>query len=141
MIDLDGMLEALALAGANIQMPDGLPALTGVWWMPLTLPEPAFVVAEVEIDPDITFGSGMDEVTVTCRIMTAHTDDRAASRYINLTLARTGVAAVRAAIEADKTLGGKCKTLHVDSVRGRRLFQWGGATEYLGTEIIVRVWG
>jgi len=135
------MVEQLAIVGASITMPDGLPALRPVHWMPLQLPEPAFVVGEIEVDPDQTFDRGLDGVTVVCRVLVAHTDDRAAAHYLNLCLAGSGPTSIIAALKANKTLNGTCKTSHCKAVRGRRLYQWGGATEYLGCEFHIYVWG
>jgi hypothetical protein len=142
--DLDAALEALAKAGASAPTAAGVPPLTPVWWMPNALGTvPAFVVAEVDIAYDATFGRTPDdrthEYTVTCRVLTQHTDDKAAAALINGTLAGPG--SVKKAIEVDRTLGGACKTLIVTQVNGRRLFQWGGAAEYLGTQILVSLWG
>jgi hypothetical protein len=145
------MVAALARAAATVTMPDGLPALTAIKTLPLSIPEPCFVVAEIDIIFDQTFHAGMDGYTVTGRALVGHSDDIAASRYINMLIQRDGPTSLKAAIEATKVpptspaggsaLYGTCKTLRVAAVRGRRMFQWAGANEYLGCEIQVEVWG
>jgi hypothetical protein len=71
------------------------------------------------------------EITVT--VIVARTSDRAAYERMSEYVAPTGSRSVRAAIEADRTLGGVCQTLIVQRADNIRSVSQGDA-EYLAVD-------
>jgi hypothetical protein len=109
-------------------------------FVPDSITPPVFFPAEVEIDWDQTFGRGMDAYTVTARLLVAQSDDRAGQKALKGYLAGSGASSLKAALQADKTLGGACDALHVRSVRGYGRYEHAGQHFY-GAEFSIYVIG
>lgn len=103
-------------------------------------PEPCFYVGRVEIDWDSAMGRGMDDLTVYCRVFTGRADDEAGQASLNAYLKGSGPTSLKAALQADRTLGGACLTMRVQRVDGYRMFEHAG-TEYFGAELTIAVHG
>lgn len=124
------------LAGAA----DAITGLRGYPSLPGSINPPAFAPVEVEMEYHQTFSStgGLTVATYTCGVYAPDSDE--GRKLLLPFLAPSGATSVLAALEADKTLGGACKTLVVQRVRGLyRLYEVGG-TDYIGAMIDVKVW-
>ncbi|MEU9888670.1 hypothetical protein [Sphaerisporangium sp. NPDC051011] len=125
---------------------EAIPALSCFGYVPDSVPEPCFYAGEVEIDFDQTFGRGMDELLITCRLLVSRADDRAGQAALDSYLSGSGPDSVKAALVAARgapgqpALGGLCDDLHLQRVQGYRLYQVGDR-QYYGAELIVRVIG
>lgn len=120
--------------------------LNALDFVPDDLPNTAFYVGEMDIEPNMTFGSragtrrGTDQGTVTCRVLVARSSDKWAIRKMREYMAGSGIKSLIQAIQADKTLGGACDSNKVTRISGNRLFVVGEAKFY-GVEIDVFVIG
>ena len=72
-------------------------------------------VAGLEIDYDAAMQRGFDEYYLTVRGMTPITGDETAQVTLHAWLDKTGANSVKAAVEADKTLGGVVSSLIVET--------------------------
>lgn len=132
------------LAGA-VDSVTSAPSLAVFGYVPDSIPEPAFVVGEVEINPNNSFG-GFDEARVTCYVLTGRQDDRAGQKLLDQFLSRTGAASVRAAILAARgapgspALSGAADDLNIESISGYRFYRFGDVP-YYGAAITVKVVG
>lgn len=133
-MDLDAVAQGLADAAGQIT---GLAAFP---YLPDSIPAPAFVVGDVRVDFDQTFGRGLDQAVITCQVLLGRADDKASQSALNGYLSGAGAPAVKAALETDGTLGGACDDVHVRRVIGRRYYQVGD-TQYVGAEFEVLVIG
>lgn len=134
-MDLNAIAEALTACAVAT----GLNALD---YVPDTLPNTAFYVGEMDIDPNATFGSrsgtrrGTDRVTVTCRVLVARSTDKDALRKSRNYMAGSGVKSLIQRIQADATLDGTCHSSKVERISGNRMFDVAGV-KYYGVEIDV----
>ncbi|HEY9472732.1 MAG TPA: hypothetical protein VIS06_02650 [Mycobacteriales bacterium] len=133
-MDLNAVATGLATAAATI------PGLSAFGYLPDSIPEPAFVITDMDIDFDRAFGRGLDQVVLRCPVLLGRADDKASQAKLNGYLSGGGAASLKAALEADGTLGGACDDLHVRRVSGRRYYQV-GETQYVGAEFEVLVIG
>ena len=122
----------------------GLPGLKqALASLPDAIDPPTFACTEVEVDYNQTFGVGAGALSMplfSCGLFTSRGDSDAGRRLLNGYLAVDGSSSVKFAIETDRTLGGACKNLIVERVRGAyRLYTIGGI-DYLGATFDVRVW-
>lgn len=135
--------NAVALALETAAETTGINALD---YVPDVLPNTAFYVGEIDIDPNKTFGSrsgtrqGTDQATITCRIMVARTTDKFAVRKSRDYMAGSGTRSIIQAIQADRTLSGSVHDSIVKSIRGNRMFDVGGVKFY-GVEFDIFVIG
>lgn len=127
---------ALGLAANVSQVPEVNP----LDYVPDAIPDNAFMVGEIDIAFDKTFGRGSDELTITCRLFTSRADDKSGQQKLRSFMMGGGITSIKKAIESDRTLGGACDDLRVTSARGNRLFVV-GETRYYGVEFEVFVIG
>lgn len=95
------------------------------------------------VDSGGTFDVSMDglaDATVTLRVLTSRSEDQAGQELLDDFLASTGETSIKAAVEADPTLGGECSDLHVSGWSGYQLYEVAG-TDYYGAELTVEVLG
>jgi len=110
-----------------------------------TLPDainpPVFAVIEQDLDFQQTFGvGGLTDTLFHPGVFVSRGDTPAGRTLLAGYIAPDGAASIRAALETDRTLGGTCKTLIVERVRGSgRLYEIAGVM-YLGATFDVRVW-
>ncbi len=140
-MDIQAVQVGLANAADNITgvrsyptLPDAItPSSTGV----------VFAVTEFALDYNQTMRGnssiGMVETLFSCGVYAMRSDDAGRANLVNF-LAPAGALSVKAALEADRTLGGACTTLIVERVRGAYRLYNIGSTEFLGAVIDVRVW-
>lgn len=123
-----------------------IPELNCLGYLPDAIPEPCFYAGEVEIDFDKTFGRGMDEIELTCRLLVARGDDLSGQARLDAYMAGSGPRSVKAALVAARgapgeyALGGLCHDLHLRRIQGHRLYQV-GTVMYYGAEFIIRIIG
>lgn len=84
------------------------------------------------------FAGGNAEVEVVITVVVGRTSDRAAQKSLYAYMSYSGASSIRAAIEADRTLGGVCQTLLVERADNIRMVAQGDAT-YLAVDFMVRV--
>lgn len=99
--------------------------------------------AEIEpgkIDYDTAFGRGGDESRLIVRVEVGTPTDIGAQINLDRFLAPSGDYSVKAALEADKTLGGASYDLDVKDCSGYRVFRREGRPSTLGAEWTVVVW-
>lgn len=133
-MDVEQIQQGLATAAATITGLRTFPQLPGA------IEPPTFAPVEVEMAYHQTFSPsrGLTGLTVTCGVYAPDTDQ--GRKLLVGYLAETGSGSIPAALEADKTLGGKAKQLIVRRVRGAyRLYEIGGV-DYLGALLDVEVW-
>lgn len=136
-MDISKVREGLGnAAGAVVSDPQ----LTTFGYVPDSIPAPCFFPAEVDVDFTGAFARGMDELTVTCRVLVGRADDKASQALLDGYLSGAGPMSLKQAIEADGTLGGVCDDLMVLRVQGYRYYEHAG-TQYVGAELIVKVVG
>lgn len=133
-MDITAVRHALATAA------DVIEGLLCYDHAPSSVEVPGFYVGRVEIDWDSAMGRGMDSLVIYCRVLTSRADDRAGQDSLNAYLKGSGSTSLKAALQADRTLGGACSTMRVRSVDGYRMFEHAG-TEYFGAELAIDVHG
>lgn len=145
-MDVSAVREGIAAAARAVVLPAGIGKLTCTGYTPDAVIEPHFFAGEVAVTYDKTFGRGLDELEVTCRVLVGRQDDRACQRTLDAMLSGSGPASLKAAIEAARgapgqlALGGAADDLHVMRVQGYRWYEHMG-TEYVGAELMVKVLG
>lgn len=83
---------------------------------------------------------GSTDAVVTMRVLTSRAEDQAGQELLDAFLATAGPTSIKAAIEADPTLGGECSDLAVTGWSGYELYDVAG-TEYYGAELTVEILG
>lgn len=131
---LSAVRTGLAAAAAEI---DGLRTSATV---PDKIEPPTFVVGDVAQQFDQTMSRGLDEILVSARLYVSRADDRSGQNKLDAYLAGEGASSMKAAIEADPTLGGACDTLRLESQQGYGQYEIAGVA-YFGAEFTIRVWG
>lgn len=118
-----------------------IPKLRGHGYVPGQFSPPAAIVGLPRIAYDETFQRGTDRHTYTVWVVVARQTDRTSEQQVAAYLSATGAQSVKAALRADKTLGGAVSDLHV--VRGEPVdFRFGEAGQeqvYVGAEFEVVV--
>lgn len=132
-MDLVEVRAALAVAAAAI------PGVNATPHAPAALEAPAFYPGESEIDYDQTFAKGVDDIQVTCYLMTSFSDDKDGQALLDCLVGR-GPESIKVALEADRTLGGACSDMTVRRMQAYRTYGSGTDTFY-GAQLIVRVVG
>jgi hypothetical protein len=92
------------------------------------------------IDYDKTFRRGLDALVFTVRAMVGTPTDIGAQKRLDRMISPTGEDSIKAAVEADGTLGGVVEDLHVTSCSGYKAFARDGGTVALGANWRVEVW-
>lgn len=100
---------------------------------------PVAIVVPDSINFDDTFHRGMDTLNFRVLLIVGRADERTAQNSIDGYCATSGASSVKAAIEGDKTLGGKAYDCRVTTMSnyGSILI---GETTYLSCEFIVVVY-
>lgn len=87
--------------------------------VPDSLSPPAAVVEPVEVMFDEAMVRGLDKYRAFVLVVVGRMSERSASDRLDLYLAGSGASSIKAAIEADKTLGGACQNLQVTDANPR----------------------
>lgn len=109
-----------------------------------TIPEdpkpPVAIVTPVSVQYDTSFGRGSDEFQFSVVVLASRIDARSAQDTLDAYCSSTGSLSIKAAIESDKTLGGKAFSLRVTDLRSYSSTTVGDIT-YLAAEFAVTVIG
>lgn len=135
-MDLALVRKNMATAVGAISGIQALPSLVGA------IVAPAWISGEPqEILYHQTFSaSALNGIVLVGRIYASRADDLAGQALLDGYLAPTGVTSIPAAIEADKTLAGACKTLIVERAHSYGMWTVGGV-DYYGAHLDIRIWG
>lgn len=140
-MDVEAIHEGLATAAGTAVTSSGI-KLRAYASLPGAINPPVFAPTEFTQDYHQTFSpvGGLTKLDFSCGVFSSEGDNDAGRKLLLGFLAETGSASILQVLEADKTLGGACKTLRVTRVRGAyRLYTIGGI-DYLGAIIDVAVW-
>ena len=85
-----------------------------------------------------SFAGGNVEQSWTATVVVGRTSDRASQRTLNAYMGYDGASSIRAAIEADRTLGGACDTCIVTSAQNIRMLSQGDAS-FLAVDFSITV--
>jgi hypothetical protein len=130
---LQTILAALATAL------DAIPGLRVFDYMPDAIAPPTAIVQLPEaINYDLTFGRGADTYDLRVLLLVAKGSDRAATKNLASYLDAGGPTSVKAAVEANDTLGGLVDVANVKRARGVGAYTVAGV-EYLGAMFDVEV--
>ncbi|MDX8050405.1 hypothetical protein SK571_13520 [Lentzea sp. BCCO 10_0798] len=139
-MDVEAVFEGLAAAAATIT------GLRTQPYVPDAVSPPVFFPAELDIGYDKAFGGGMQDFTVTCRVLVSRADDRSGQKKLQGYLAAAGTTSIKAALEGTRTqaagaLGGACHDLQVKRASGYGYYEHPSGLFYLGAEFEVYVIG
>ena len=101
-------------------------------------PPAAIVGMPTSINFDFTYQRATDRVTYPVRLLVAKATDRSAQERLEQYLDGSGSLSVKAAIEADPSLGGAANVTRVLSAQGLGVYDMGGVS-YLGCDFTVEV--
>jgi hypothetical protein len=108
--------------------------------VPDSINPPIAVVMPSTITYDTAFArSGGDEYEFLVMVIVGRVDERSAQNNLDGYCSGTGSTSIKAAIERDKTLGGKAFSLRVTSLRNYTQLTVGDIT-YLSAEFVVQVY-
>jgi hypothetical protein len=88
---------------------------------------PAMHIFPEEIDYDGAMHRGMDTLMFTVEAFAGISSDIGAQKKLDQMLAPSGATSVKAAVEADRTLGGIVSDLHITKATGYRVYELHGA--------------
>lgn len=106
-----------------------LDTITGLQASAYLLSNPTPPCAEIqpgEIEYDRAMARGMDGTQMTVRVYVGNTTDIGSQKRLDRMLAPAGADSVKAAIEADRTLGGVVDDLRVTRCSGYRVYSRAG---------------
>lgn len=127
-----GIADNLADAfGADVQ--------TSAYELEQVFPPSIMVVAVDRVNFDEAGIRGLDEITLTLRGFGGQLINRGAQVVLDSWLNTSGATSVKAAVESDRTLGGKVEDTVVIDAGNYRRFKLEDATVLLGVEWSVRV--
>jgi hypothetical protein len=101
---------------------------------------PSAHVMRGEIEYDQAMQGGTHTWTMRVQAFVALTSDIGSATILDKFLAVDGIYSVKAAIEADRTLGGVIQDLHVTSATGETIYPRDQGGPVLGSEWTVEVW-
>ncbi|HEX6969858.1 MAG TPA: hypothetical protein VF174_13760 [Micromonosporaceae bacterium] len=99
---------------------------------------PAAVIAPDSISFDSTMARGSDDFVFIVYLIVGTAVDRIGQDKLDGYLAGSGASSVKAAIEADESLGGVANFARVSGVRQYGLIEYAGV-QYIGAEFVVEV--
>jgi hypothetical protein len=108
-------------------------------YVPDSVSTPAAVVGGPdEVSFDQVFGRGADRFMIPVRLYAGRASERAGQRALDAYLSSAGAQSVKAALEADHTLGGVAHTCRVTRASGYGVYTVAGQ-DLLGVEFQVEV--
>lgn len=143
-MDIDEVCTNIATAITDAALTVNGHQVTASAFAPDSLIPPHFYTAEFDIPYDRTMAA-FSEMTLTCRLMLSRADDLSGQQQAKL-LASTGTGTLHQTFRGMRgapgaaALSGACDDLHLQRVRGPRLFDIGQESFY-GLEFTVFVMG
>jgi len=107
--------------------------------VPEQINPPAAVITRATVDYSVNANGGLTEWSMQVQLVAGRMADQQSQRQIDAWLSWDGPQSVRAALEADRTLGGGCQTSRVTSADALSTIQVGDS-EYIGVTLNVTVW-
>lgn len=108
-------------------------------FVPDSIDPPVAIVIPSTVTYDTTFARGMDEYEFIVLLLVGRVSDRTAQASMDAYCNPSGTSSVKAAIEADKTLGGYAFDCRVTSMRNYQQTPVGDQM-YLSAEFVVQVY-
>lgn len=109
-------------------------------WMVRNPVVPSLMVVGVEsIEWDAAFARGADTLTMTVQGLASQAESTAGQQQLSAWCAPSGVASVKAAIEADTTLGGIVDHARVTRYTGDKVFRHDSLSEVVGGEWLIEI--
>jgi len=100
---------------------------------------PVAVIVPVNVEYDTSFGRGTDTYTFSVLLIVGRMSERTAQTTLDAYINPTGATSIKAAINADPTLGGACQ-----SARVTNMVNYGslivGDTEYLSADFQITIY-
>lgn len=128
-----------ALASALATVTDGAGTdLQSTGYAPDSADPPWAYVADMQGAYDASM-DGLVDLTATVRLLTSRSEDRRGQELLDAFLKDSGATSVKAAIESDPTLGGKCSDLAVTGWDGYASVELAGV-EYYGADLTVVIY-
>ena len=100
---------------------------------------PMAMVLAGEVEFDKAFGRGEDGITLKIRVVVAAVSDIGAQANLDEYMDGSGLRSIKAAVEADMTLGGACEEAVVTGHNGEQVYTFDDRPPALGTEFQVAV--
>lgn len=100
---------------------DTITGLRAFDYVPDSLSPPAAVVEPLEVTFHSAQQNGLQEYRAYVLVILGRMADRSSQARLDAYVATTGASSVKAAIEADKTLGGACSSLVVTATNPREV--------------------
>lgn len=107
--------------------------------IPEQLNPPAAVISRAEVDYTQAMSGGLTQWSMQVQMVAGRMADQQSQRQIDAWLAWDGDQSIRAALEADRSLGGNCQTSRVTTADAMVTIQLGDS-EYLGVTFNVTVY-
>lgn len=134
-MDLEEINQGLADAVS------GISGLRSAPWLPAAVNDPPlFCPWDLDYVPHQSFANALTQMNYTCVLLCSRGDQDAGRVQLAAFLPPTGAMSVKAALEADRTLGGVCKTLQVDRVHRVNALIAIGGVDYYSAQFDLRVW-
>lgn len=127
----------MSLLDCVLALASNLSAIDGVQVSPFPLGAPSPPTIQILPGPiqyDLAMGRGLDTDTVTIQAFASTTDIEGATRQMLAFAEATGASSIKAAAEADKTLGGWADDMHVTTFSGVSLAQTRNGVDVLLAE-------
>jgi hypothetical protein len=132
-VSLSTLRDGLALNLSTI------PGLRTAAYVPDQITPPVAIPIPTGMTFDSTFCRGMDEYAFTILVLVGSVSDRASQALMDGYCAASGSTSIKAAIEADKTLGGAAFDCRVQEMRNYQQTPVGDQM-YLSAEFTVQVY-
>lgn len=100
---------------------DTITGLRAFEYVPDSLAPPAAVIEPLEVDYHEAMQNGLDQYRAFVLVIVGRMSDRSSQARLDAYVTSSGASSVKAALEADKTLGGACSTLMVINARPREV--------------------
>lgn len=150
-MDISVVKARLATAAATVDPIDlgngNAVQLVGYGYTPDSPETPCFYAGETTFQHNVVFAGNVDQVEITCRVLTSAIEDKTGQLLLDRYLRRTGGVSVRAALLAARgtpgqlALDGACSDFNIQRIQGYRLYRVGEGRTYFGAEIIVMAIG
>ena len=107
--------------------------------VPEQINPPAAIITRATVDYSLNAAGGLTEWDMQVQLVAGRMADQQSQRQIDAWLSWDGAQSVRAALEADRTLGGNCQTSRVTGADALVSIQVGDS-DYVGVTLSVTVW-